>query len=52
MIGSEGKGISPLVKKQCDYIVTLPMHGSVTSLNASVTAAILMYEVEAARRGR
>ena len=52
VIGSEGKGISPLVKKQCDYIVTLPMHGSVTSLNASVTAAILMYEVEAAPRSR
>lgn len=50
VIGSEGKGISPLVKKQCDYMVTLPMHGSVTSLNASVAAAILMYEVEARRR--
>lgn len=45
VIGSEGKGISPLVKKQCDYMVTLPMHGSVTSLNASVAAGILMYEV-------
>lgn len=45
VIGSEGKGISPLVKKQCDYMVMLPMAGSVTSLNASVAAAILMYEV-------
>lgn len=50
VIGSEGKGISPLVKKQCDYMVTLPMKGSVTSLNASVAAGILMYEVEASRR--
>jgi 23S rRNA (guanosine2251-2'-O)-methyltransferase len=46
VIGSEGKGISPLVKKQCDYMVTLPMRGSISSLNASVAAAILMYEVQ------
>lgn len=45
VIGSEGKGISPLVKKQCDYMVSLPMKGSITSLNASVAAALLMYEV-------
>lgn len=45
VIGNEGKGISPLVKKQCDYMVTLPMKGSISSLNASVAAALLMYEV-------
>lgn len=45
VIGSEGQGISPLVKKQCDYMVYLPMVGSITSLNASVAAAVLMYEV-------
>ena len=45
VIGSEGQGISNLVKKQCDYMVYLPMVGSITSLNASVAAAILMYEV-------
>lgn len=45
VIGSEGKGISPLVKKQCDYMVYLPMVGSITSLNASVACAILLYEV-------
>lgn len=45
VIGSEGDGISRLVKENCDYIVTLPMHGSVQSLNASVAAGILFYEV-------
>lgn len=45
VIGSEDQGISNLVKKQCDYMVYLPMVGSITSLNASVAAAVLMYEV-------
>ncbi|AND79944.1 23S rRNA (guanosine(2251)-2'-O)-methyltransferase RlmB [Streptococcus pantholopis] len=45
VIGSEGKGISPNVKKQVDEMVTIPMNGHVQSLNASVAAAILMYEV-------
>ena len=45
VIGSEGKGISPLVKKQCDYMVKLPMVGSISSLNASVACAVLLYEI-------
>ena len=45
VIGSEGKGISPLVKKQCDYMVRLPMAGSISSLNASVACAVLLYEI-------
>lgn len=45
VIGSEGKGISPLVKKQCDYMVSLPMVGKITSLNASVACAVLLYEI-------
>lgn len=45
VIGNEGKGISPLVMKQCDYLVKLPMKGSVSSLNASVAAGIIMYEI-------
>lgn len=49
VIGSEGKGISPLVKKQCDYMVSLPMVGSVTSLNASVATAVLLYQIIASR---
>lgn len=45
VIGSEGKGIGRLVKEKCDFLINLPMIGHVTSLNASVAAAILMYEV-------
>lgn len=45
VIGSEGQGISRLVLKNCDQIVKVPMLGSVSSLNASVTAALLMYEI-------
>lgn len=45
VIGSEGKGMGRLVRDKCDFLVNLPMAGKVTSLNASVAAAILMYEV-------
>ncbi len=44
VIGSEGKGISELVKKNCDFLVSIPMKGKIDSLNASVAAAILLYE--------
>ena len=50
IIGSEGKGMSRLVKQECDYIVKLPMVGHVTSLNASVAAGILIYNVVNARQ--
>lgn len=45
IIGNEGKGISRLVKENCDFIASIPMKGKVNSLNASVAAAILIYEV-------
>lgn len=45
VIGNEGKGISRLIKEKCDFLVKLPMVGKVSSLNASVAAAVLMYEV-------
>ena len=45
IIGNEGKGISSNIKKQVDEMITIPMNGHVQSLNASVAAAILMYEV-------
>ncbi|PLR65802.1 MULTISPECIES: 23S rRNA (guanosine(2251)-2'-O)-methyltransferase RlmB [Bacillaceae] len=45
VIGSEGKGIGRLIKEKCDFLVNLPMAGQVTSLNASVAASLLMYEV-------
>jgi len=45
VIGSEGKGIGRLISEKCDFLVRLPMAGKVTSLNASVAASLLMYEV-------
>lgn len=45
VIGSEGNGMSSLISKQCDYILTIPMKGKVTSLNASVAAGVVMYEI-------
>lgn len=45
VIGSEGKGISKLTKEKCDVLVKIPMAGNITSLNASVAAGIIMYEV-------
>ena len=44
VIGSEGGGISRLVKEKCDFTASIPMAGEINSLNASVAAAILMYE--------
>lgn len=45
VVGSEGFGLSRLVRENCDFIVSLPMNGRVNSLNASVSAGILMYEI-------
>lgn len=45
VIGSEGKGISPLVKKHCDYMVSIPMEGKTSSLNASVACGVLLYQI-------
>lgn len=45
VIGSEGEGVSRLVKEKCDYIAKIPMFGKVDSLNASVAAGIIAYEV-------
>ena len=50
VIGSEGDGISRLTLEKCDRRLTLPMKGSIESLNASVAAGILMYEIMRARR--
>jgi len=44
VIGAEGGGLSALIKRECDYLVRVPMRGKVASLNASVAAAILIYE--------
>ncbi len=45
VIGNEGKGVSRLVKEKCDFTVGIPMYGKISSLNASVSAALIMYEV-------
>lgn len=45
VVGSEGKGIRPLVRKQCDHLVTIPMQGDFDSLNVSVAAAVIMFEI-------
>lgn len=45
VVGSEGKGISRLLKEKCDFMVQIPMLGQIESLNASVAAAIMMYEI-------
>lgn len=50
VIGNEGKGIGALTAKKCDRIVSLPMCGKINSLNASVAAGVLMYEVLRKRR--
>lgn len=50
VIGSEGKGISRLVREHCDRLVRIPMFGRVNSLNASVAAALLLYEAVRQRR--
>ncbi|MGF3066473.1 23S rRNA (guanosine(2251)-2'-O)-methyltransferase RlmB [Facklamia sp. P12945] len=52
VIGNEGQGVSELVKKSADGIVTIPMVGHVQSLNASVASAVLMYEVARHRIGK
>ncbi len=45
VIGSEGQGVSRLVKENCDFLVKLPMRGQIESLNASVAAGLMLYEV-------
>lgn len=44
VVGSEGKGIRPLVKKECDILISIPMTGTLDSLNSSVAAAVILFE--------
>lgn len=50
VIGSEGEGVSRLVKEKCDFTVSIPMYGNISSLNASVAAGLIMYEIVRKRR--
>ncbi len=52
VIGSEGRGISRLVRENCDFVVSMPMKGRITSLNAANAAAVIMYEVRRQRDGK
>ncbi len=45
VIGSEGRGIRPLVAKKCDFLVRIPLRGSISSLNASAAGSIALYEI-------
>lgn len=45
VIGSEGEGVSRLVRERCDYVASIPMRGDIDSLNASVAAGVLAYEI-------
>jgi len=51
VIGSEGKGLRPLVAEHCDMFISIPMHGSLDSLNASVAAGIILFETVRQRIG-
>jgi 23S rRNA (guanosine2251-2'-O)-methyltransferase len=52
VVGAEGKGIRPLVKKKCDRLFSIPMKGPVSSFNASVSGGIILYEVMRQRSAR
>ena len=52
VIGNEGEGVSKLVREKCDFIASIPMHGDIDSLNASVAAGVLAYEIVRQRMGK
>ncbi len=51
VIGSEGEGVSKLVRENCDFMAAIPMRGEINSLNASVAAGVLAYEIVRQRLG-
>jgi 23S rRNA (guanosine2251-2'-O)-methyltransferase len=50
VVGGEGKGLTPLVKRQCDLLVRIPHYGNITSLNVSVAVGVILYEVVRQRK--
>ncbi len=51
VVGSEGRGLGPTVRRRCDLLIRIPMHGRIQSLNAAVAGSILLYEAAAQRGG-
>ena len=51
MLGAEGRGLRPLVRRACDAAVSIPLAGELESLNVSVAAGVLLYEARRQRRG-
>ena len=51
VFGAEGRGLRPLVRRACDELVSIPLAGTVESLNVSVAAAVLLYEARRQRGG-
>jgi 23S rRNA (guanosine2251-2'-O)-methyltransferase len=45
VMGSEGRGIRPLIRKKCDFLISIPMRGQVASLNVSVAAGVILFEI-------
>ena len=45
VMGSEGRGIRPLIRKKCDFLISVPMRGQIASLNVSVAAGVILYEI-------
>ena len=52
VVGNEGRGLARLVREKCDFIAVLPMCGRVSSLNASVAGALVMYEALRQKGGK
>lgn len=50
VLGAEGKGVHELVRKKCDFLISIPMLGKVSSLNVSVAAGVMLYEIVRQRR--
>jgi hypothetical protein len=51
VVGSEGQGLGPAVRRRCDTVVRIPMRGRISSLNAAVAGSILLYEASSQRGG-